>query len=71
MKEISKTRANKIVTVAYYTILNRKPDPAGLKFYSNRLLLDPDYDETDLAYNLFTSSEYNMNLLKEKDGDKK
>ena len=69
MKNVNKIKANRIVTVAYYTILNRKPDKNGLTHFSKKLISDPDYDETDLAYDLFTSAEYNMNLIKEKDGD--
>ena len=70
MKNVNKIKANRIVTVAYYTIMNRRPDKAGLTYYSKKLITDPDYDEMDLAYDLYTSTEYNMNLLKEKDGDK-
>lgn len=58
------TKARKLVTIAYYTILNRAPDKSGLEFHAKRLS-NGSCDETDLYYDLFTSKEY-ANLLKKK-----
>lgn len=51
------SKAKQIVTIAYYTILNRPPDKQGLEHHA-KLLMDNKIDEIDLAYALFTSKEY-------------
>lgn len=58
------TKARKLVTIGYYTVLNRAPDSAGLKYWSEQLR-DGKIDETDLYYAFFTSKEY-QNLMKKK-----
>lgn len=58
------TQARKIVTIAYYTVLNRKPDDSGLKSWSNDLV-SGKITETDLYYGLFTSKEYQLLLEKQ------
>lgn len=64
MAKINITKARKIVTIAFYTILNRKPDEQGLNYWS-KILSNGTIDETDLYYSLFTSTEY-QELLKKK-----
>ena len=68
MKGITRKKAEKIVIIAYYTVLNRKPSVIGLTHYVNKLMNDDEFDEVDVYYNLFTSVEYNK-TLKKKDGD--
>lgn len=65
MATISKDRAKKIVTIAYYTILNRKPDNSGLTTYTNKII-SSGWDDVDVAYALFTSKEYQDLLKKQK-----
>lgn len=57
-------KARKVVTIAYYTVLNRKPDHLGLNSWANKLR-DGIIDEVDLYYELFNSKEY-QNMLKKK-----
>ena len=59
------TRAKKIVTIAYYTVLNRAPDKSGLNTWSAQLR-DGKMDDIDLYYALFTSKEYQDSLKKKK-----
>lgn len=65
MSSLNITKARKIVSIAYYTILNRAPDEDGLKYWSN-LLVAGKIDETDLSYSLFSSKEYAESLKKNK-----
>lgn len=54
-------KAKQIVTIAYYTILNRPPDSKGLEHHA-KLLVNNTMDEIDLAYALFTSKEYQSKI---------
>ena len=56
MAKMSKTDAEKIVSVLYYVILDRAPDKSGLTFWTNQMLNGAsDYA---VAYGLFNSDEY-------------
>lgn len=64
MARMNITKARKLVTIAYYTVLNRAPDTTGLNDWA-RKLSSGSIDETDLYYAFFTSKEY-QNLMKKK-----
>ena len=64
MAKMNITKARKLVTIAYYTVLNRAPDSAGLNDWARKLSAG-SIDETDLYYSFFTSKEY-QNLMKKK-----
>ena len=64
MAKMNITKARKIVSIAYYTVLNRAPDSAGLNDWAKKLSAGT-IDETDLYYSFFSSKEY-QNLMKQK-----
>ena len=64
IKGYTNEKAKKLVTIAYYTILNRPPDSSGLAHFT-KLLTSGKFDETDLSYALFTSKEYQSKFIKQ------
>lgn len=63
MAKMNITKARKVVTIAFYTVLNRAPDSTGLKYWSEQLR-DGKIDDIDLYYGLFTSKEYQQKMKK-------